>query len=82
MILKKRGYKGHPGSGSGSIPFDGSDKNDLCEVKDANVSFTLNARYLKRFWLTAIRDGKRPVLVIYFKSIDLTLTITFEKGKQ
>lgn len=54
----------------------------MCEVKDANISFALNARYINRFWLTAIRQGKRPVMVIYFKSIDLTATITFEKGKK
>jgi hypothetical protein len=82
VILKKRGYRQHPGSGSGSIPFDGSDKGDLCEIKDARKSFTLSSSYIKRFWQTAMKQRKRPVMVVYFSDVDLTCEITFKKGRQ
>lgn len=81
MILKKRGYKGHPGSGSGSIAFDGSDENDLCEVKDARKSFVLSSAYILRFWKTAVRQKKRPIMVVYFSDADLTVEMTFKKGR-
>lgn len=64
MILKKRGYRAHPGSGSGSIRFDGSDADDLCEVKDAAKSYTFSLKYIDTFYKTAVRQGKRPVFVL------------------
>ncbi len=82
MILRQRGAKQHPGSGSGSIAFDGSTADDLIEVKDARKSFTLKASYVERFWKTAIRRRLRPVIVVYFSDIDTTVEMTFKKGRQ
>lgn len=81
MILRDRGMKPHPGSGSGSIAFDGSDDEVLMEIKDANKSFTLIGKYVLRFWQTATRQKKRPVMVVYFSDIDITVDMTFRKGR-
>ena len=82
MILRKRGAKAHPGSGSGSIAFDGSTADDLIEVKDARKSFTLQSTYIERFWRTAVHRRLRPVMVVYFSDIDMTVELTFKRGKQ
>lgn len=64
MILRKAGYRAHPGSGSGSIAFDGSDEHTLAEVKDAAKSFTVSLTYIDRLYKTAVRQGKSPLLIL------------------
>lgn len=58
--------KGHPGSGSGRIRFDGSSETELGEVKDASKSITLKLSYIKLLFDTAVRQGKEPRLFIRF----------------
>lgn len=79
-ILKARGYRPHPGSGSGSIPFDGSDENDLVEVKDAAKSFTFNLNYIDRFYKTAVRQGKRPVFILQIGPYLINMNIERRTG--
>ncbi len=64
MILRNRGYRAHPGSGSGSIAFDGSDEHTIAEVKEASKSFTVSLNYIDRLFKTAVRQGKRPILIL------------------
>lgn len=75
MILRKNGYRPHPGSGSGSIAFDGSDENTLAEVKDAAKSFTVSLKYIDRLYKTAVRQGKRPVLILQIGPYNITMQI-------
>ena len=82
QIAKKRGARVHPRSGAGSIKDDASDDDTQYEIKDANKSYTLNATELLTLWRRAVQRGKDAKFVIYFKSIDMTATLTLTKGKQ
>lgn len=82
QIAKKRDARVHPRSGAGNIKWDASDADTLYEMKDANKSHTLQASLLKRLFLSATRQSKEAVYVIYFESEDLTATIHLQSGKQ
>lgn len=75
MILKREGYRAHPGSGSGSIAFDGSDEHTLAEIKDAAKSFTVSLKYVDRLYKTAVRQGKRPVLILQIGPYNINMSI-------
>lgn len=81
QIVPKRGGKVHPNSGAGKIKDDGSSADELFEVKDANKTHTLNALELKKLWQRAVRQGKEAHYIIYFRSIDMTCTLTMRRGK-
>jgi hypothetical protein len=81
-IAKKRGMRPHPRSGAGRIKDDASDEHTVIEVKDANKSHTINAKELLTVWKRAMQQGKEAQYVIYFKSIDMTATMTLRRGKQ
>jgi hypothetical protein len=78
VILKKNGYRAHPGSGSGRISFDGSDDEDLCEVKEAAKSFVFSLKYVDRFYKTAVRQGKRPVIILRLGPYNINMVV--ERG--
>lgn len=82
QIAKKRGMRAHPRSGAGKIKDDASDGDTVLEVKDANKTHSINALELLAVWKRAIQQGKQAQYVIYFKSVDITLTGTLTKGKQ
>lgn len=82
QIVKKRGGRIHPRSGAGKIKDDGSNADDVMEVKDANHTHTLNAKDLLALWKRAIQQGKSAQYIIYFKSVDITATLSLTKGKQ
>ena len=82
QIAKKRGMRAHPRSGAGRIKDDASDEHTQLEVKDANKSHTINAKELLVLWKRAMQQGKEAKYVIYFKSIDMTATLSLERGKQ
>lgn len=65
-ILRGRGARQHPRSGAGRIKYDGSDDDDLIEVKDANKSHTLQASLLNDLFVTATRQGKDAVYIVTF----------------
>lgn len=74
--LRTRGARPHPGSGSGSIRFDGSSEAELIEVKSAHRTHTISADYLESLHAQAVRQGKVPVLVLSFKNgVEVTMTI-------
>ncbi len=75
-ILKKLGARAHPGSGSGKIQFDGSTPDELIEVKTAERSHTLSAKYIERLYTTAVRQGKLPKMIVEFPKFTLTIIIT------
>ena len=65
-LLRKRGMQQHPMSGAGSIKYDGSDRETIAEVKDANQSFTLKGKELGESYRHAVREGKEAVWLIKF----------------
>lgn len=81
QIAKKRGMRAHPRSGAGRIKDDASDEHTVIEVKDANKSYTLNAKELLTLWKRAMQQGKDAQFVVYFKSIDMTVNMTMRRGK-
>lgn len=81
-IVKKRGGRVHPRSGAGNIKDDGSTATEVFEVKDADKTHVLKASQLFAIWRRAVRQGKEAKYIVYFRSVDLTATITFQKGKQ
>lgn len=82
QIAKRRGARAHPRSGAGSVKDDASDDDTQYEIKDANKSYTLQAAEVLTLWQRAVKRGKDAKFVIYFKSVDCTLTCTITKGKQ
>lgn len=80
MILKARGYRAHPGSGSGSIAFDGSDEDTVAEIKEAAKSFTVSLNYIDRLFKTATRQGKRAVLILKIGPYIITMNV--ERGSK
>lgn len=68
--------RAHPGSGSGRIKHDGSDKNTLCEIKDASKHFGLRLSYVSSLFKTAVRQGKEPLLIIKFPGYECEIRIT------
>lgn len=75
VVLKREGFRPHPGSGAGHIKHDGSDDDTLCEVKLTSRSFTLNAAYLHGLMAQAVRQGKEPLLLIEFDDPKHGLTV-------
>ena len=75
-FAKKIGARIHPNSGAGSIQFDMSTDNDVVELKTAEKSFALNAKYLERIYQFAIQQGKEARIVIVFPNVTITAHIT------
>ena len=67
--LNKNKIKAHPNSGAGQIKFDGSTKDAVVELKNANKSFTMNATYLESLYKNAIQQEKDAVLVVMFPEL-------------
>lgn len=82
QIVKARGGRPHPRSGAGKIKDDGSSDSELFEVKDANKTHTLKATDLLALFQRAVRQHKEAKYIIYFRSVNLTATITLRRGKQ
>lgn len=82
QIAKKRGGRAHPRSGAGKIKDDASNDDTVFEVKDANLSHSIKASDLLALFNRATRQGKDAEYVIYFKSVDITLSGRLRKGKQ
>ena len=80
-ILKLRGARPHPGSGSGNIKEDGSDEATLYQVKTVGRSISLTAKDIQTLWLNAIHTGKEARVVIYFDQLDLTLEGVVRPGR-
>lgn len=74
-VLKEWGAKAHPGSGSGSIPFDGSTDDAVVEVKHAKTSFRLSRAYVQRLWQQSTRRGKRAILVLRFPGYEVVMEV-------
>lgn len=74
---RRRGARLHPNSGAGRIKHDASTEDQLIEIKDSKVSYTLNKKYLEELWTVATRQGKEPLLVVAFG--DLVAEIRLEK---
>lgn len=75
-VLRERGARAHPGSGSGKIQFDGSTDDEVIEVKEAAKSFTLSLLYLRRLFDNATRQGKGARMVVRFPGYEADITIT------
>lgn len=69
-LLTKRGKRVHPNSGAGRIKYDGSDDDEVIEVKDAAKGFRLVGRDLLQFHQHAAREGKDAVWYITFEGLD------------
>lgn len=67
-IIKQMGGRVHPRSGAGSIKHDGSTKEQLIEVKDANKTHSVLANYLYELFVIAVRQGKEPRYVVKFSN--------------
>jgi hypothetical protein len=63
-VLKGKGARAHPGSGSGKIRFDGSTDEEIIEVKEASKILSLTRAYLELLLQTAIRQQKQAVLIV------------------
>jgi hypothetical protein len=74
-ILREQGVRAHPGSGSGSIRFDGSTDTDLVEIKEAKKSLHLTLSYLQVLSRTAIRQSKDVLLIIKMPGIRMECRI-------
>lgn len=67
-------------SGAGSIKADGSDDDYLYEIKDANVSYTMNAYDLATLHHQAVIQGKTPRMIIKFVINDMVACITLTRS--
>lgn len=81
-MAKDRDARPHPMSGAGRIKDDASTETDQYEFKLANKSHTLKGADLYQLFVRAIRQGKEPKYVVYFDSVDITATITLERGRR
>lgn len=68
-LLKQRGAKQHPMSGAGRIKLDGSDEDDLIEVKDAPKGYRITAKELHDAHVEAAKQGKSALWLIRFVSL-------------
>jgi len=75
-ILKERGARAHPGSGSGGIKWDGSNDDEVIEIKDAAKSYTLAAKYLESLYRSSTRQSKAAVLIVQFPTLLVECRIT------
>lgn len=77
---KQEGLSLHPGSGSGRIKHDASDKDRLVEFKSVAKSFTLNGAYLKGLRDQGVRIDKEAILEVEFVEANITAVITIISG--
>lgn len=78
-IVKERGGRVHPRSGAGSIKWDGSSDEEVMEIKDANITHTLNGQMLDDLFRKAMKLGKSPVYIVQFKKHKIKAVITLER---
>ena len=81
-IAKKRGARLHPRSGAGNIKEDMSTDDEVIEVKDANLTYSLKASELETVFKRAARQGKEGQFVVYFRSNGIRADITIRRGKE
>lgn len=67
-VLRDRGARQHPMSGAGRIKEDGSDEDNLYEVKNANRTFNLDSRDLLLSYIRGCRAGKDAQWIIRFSN--------------
>lgn len=70
----------HPMSGAGSIKDDGHDDDYVYEIKDANKSFTLNAKDLSDMHTRAARQTRQARYIVKFAN-GITAEITIKKER-
>lgn len=75
-MAKKIGARTHPNSGAGSIKNDMSTDNSIIEMKTADKSHALSAKYLEGVYTNATRQGKDAILLVVFPNVTLTAHIT------
>jgi hypothetical protein len=81
QIVKKKGGRVHPRSGAGKIKDDGSNDEEVMEVKDAKRSHTLKVSELNALFKRAAQQGKEARYLVYFSDDDITAEITLRRGK-
>lgn len=81
QIVRKRGGRVHPRSGAGKIKDDGSNEEEVMEIKDAKRSHTLKVGDLLSLFKRATHQGKEARYIVYFSDDDLTAEITLRRGK-
>ena len=64
-----------PRSGAGRIKDDGISDTEVMEIKDANLSHTLQGAALDALFRRATQQGKAAVYIITFKAAKVTATI-------
>ena len=72
-MAKKLGAKPHPASGALRIKHDASDDEILYEIKDANITHTMNADELMSVWKEAAMAEKDALYVVKFRKHGLTM---------
>lgn len=75
-VLRRYGARPHPGSGSGKIQFDGSNEDDVYEIKHAAQVFSVQRRYVARLFKAANDRGKNARLVLVFPGYTVEMLIT------
>lgn len=82
QMAKERGARLHPNSGAGRIKDDASNDADQFEFKHVLHTHGIKGVDLLALFKRATRMGKEPRYIIYFEAVDLTATITIERGKK
>lgn len=80
-VLRSKGARAHPGSGSGSISFDGSTADAVIEVKNAKSVHQLNGAYLNRLFKNAVQQGKAARLIIVFEDDEVVCECEVRRGR-
>lgn len=65
-VLRKYGSRRHPRSGAGKIKHDGSNSEEVIEVKIAAQSFRLKGADLDTLFRRSVQQGKDPVMIVQF----------------
>ena len=81
-LAKRLGFRLHPRSGAGKIKADGSDKENLYEVKDAAAHYGLKADDLYTLYTQALHVNKKPVLVVKFRHRNMIVRCEVERYDQ
>jgi hypothetical protein len=78
-ILSKLGAWVHPNSGAGRIKDDGSDDENLYEIKDANKVISITADELEKLRRRAAAAGLEPVFIVEYEAHDITILCHIRK---
>lgn len=80
-MLRDRGARPHPGSGSGRIANDGSTDVEVIEVKSAHRQITLNGQKLRHDWRRALHIGRDWVMVIRFGEAEIEAEVRIRSSR-